>query len=144
MTIKIRELKIKDGRALVKIMRKLISDIKQVWLSGIVSDSPKKEDQKPDDDNLEKLGIVFVDVIEKGLQYIDEDITEWFASLCNMTVEEYLENAPINAEFEIIKQIKGDEKFKDFLSGLSAVFNVDALLSKASSAMKDRFPSVFS
>jgi len=115
-----------------------------VWLSGIVSDSPKKGDQKPDDENLEKLGIIFVDVIEKGLQYIDEDITAWFASLCDMTVDEYLENAPINAEFDIIKQIKEDEKFKDFLSGLSAVFNVNALLSKASSAMRDRFPSVFS
>lgn len=141
MNIKIRPLKIKDGLALIKIMRRLISEMKQTWLSGIVSDKAKPAKDVDKEEELQQLGQVLVSVIEKALQFADEDVTGWFASLCEVTYDEFSEY-PINAHTEVIKQIKEDDNFKDFLSGLSAVFNVKEILLNAQKALKDRFPSI--
>lgn len=91
-------------------------------LNLIQSDASKREEtENKDDSRFVKLGINLFNTL---IQFLEDDITEWFADLLQVDVETYIDNAPFDIEIIIINQLIEDgSEFKSFLSGASKLYN---------------------
>jgi hypothetical protein len=106
--MEIRQLKTSDVFTVIGMLKK-ISNTK---LSNLfVSDTESKE-EKSDDNQSVQLGIM---VLTELYENVIGDLQEWFASLINKTVEEYME-MPVNTTLDIIDFLVEDPGAKGFFS----------------------------
>lgn len=146
MELKIRELTVEDNRFLVKLLRKLINEMKQTWISNAVQvqgSSGKQTKQGADDieKNEEKAAEIFHVIIEKVFDSYTTDITEWFSSLLNVTVDEYMKY-PFDTDIKVIDLIILDPNFKFFFRRLSDQFKLQRIYSNISKLVRERFDTL--
>ena len=91
-------------------------------LTLIQSDPNKREEtENRDDSRFVKLGINLFNTL---IQFLEDDITEWFADLVQVDIETYMNEAPFDIEIIIINQLIEDGgEFKSFLFGASKLYN---------------------
>lgn len=115
--VKIRGLKRRDRVAVAAMIRKLVDKIGSAELMNlIVSDTgAEKTDESATkrDDTFKKIG---VEVVKLLLQFLEEDVTEWFASLLNVTVEQ-LNDMDFDIEIQVIEQLVAAEEANRFFTG---------------------------
>lgn len=115
--VKIRELTRKDRKTLTKLIQKFAKIKESPQLISMVPNISKEQN----DEELQEKGENFLSnilefaftLLEDMLKVIEEDITEWFLELSNLTQDEY-DNGPFDIEIQIIQQIVTGKKFKDF------------------------------
>lgn len=120
----IRELKYSDRRKLSNMIKKLSVQLNDNSLLNLIQSSPNKHEKETDgnDDRLISIGVNLLNVL---IQFLEEEITEWFADLIGVEIEEFLKEAPFDIEIIIIDQlIKDGGQFKSFLSGASRLYNM--------------------
>lgn len=146
MELKIRELTVEDNRFLVKLLRKLINEMKQSWISNAVQvqDTSMKKAKTNTDDiekNEEKAAEIFHVIIEKVFDSYTTDITEWFSSLLNISVDEYMKY-PFDTDIKVIDLIILDPNFKFFFQRLSDQFKLQRIYNNISKLVRERFDSL--
>lgn len=125
MNTTIRELVYKDRRKLSEMIKKLSIKLNDNSLLTQLSSEPKKhsnqiENDSESDTQLMKIGL---NLFNQLIQFLEDDVTEWFADLLGITIEEYINNAPFDIEILIIQQLMDDKgKFKSFLAGASKLY----------------------
>jgi hypothetical protein len=135
MNTTIRELVYADRRKLSEMIRKLSVRIGDDSLMNQIVSNPKKhESEEPgNDSHLVKVGL---NLFNQLLQFLEDDITEWFADLVGVTVDTYLAEAPFDIEITIIDQLMDEKgKFRTFLFGASKLYkriktSIDSLKEK--------------
>lgn len=124
MNTTIRKLMYKDRRKLSEMIRKLSDKLNDDSLLNLIKSDPVKHsdntEDKKDDMHFVKLGIKLFNLL---LQFLEDDIIEWFADLVGVDVETFKNDAPFDIEITIIEQLT-DEKceFRRFLFGASKLF----------------------
>lgn len=115
--LKIRPLKRKDRVEVAAMIRKLVDRIGSADLTNlIVSDSGAERAEgatAKKDETFKRIG---VEVVKLLLQFVEEDVTAWFASLLNVTVEE-LNEMDFDIEIQIIEQLVAREEANRFFTG---------------------------
>ena len=107
------------------MIRKLSEKLNDDSLLNLVKSDPGKKDTEGKDEthtdaHFVKLGINLFNTL---LQFLEDDIVEWFADLVDVNVEEFRENAPFDIEVIIIEQLTEEKsEFRRFLSGASKLF----------------------
>lgn len=126
MNTTIRKLKYSDRRKLSAMIKKLSEKFNDNSLLQLIQSDPnkreKKEIENDNDDNSRfiKLGINLFNTL---IQFLEDDITEWFSDLIGVDVETYMNDAPFDIEIIIINQLTADGgEFKSFLSGASKLY----------------------
>lgn len=122
MNTKIRELVYQDRRKLSAMIRKLSEKIGDNSLMNQVISNPQKHssEEKPDDSRLVKMGL---NLFNQLLEFLEDDITEWFADLVGVDVQTYIKDAPFDIEINIIDQLMDEKgKFRTFLFGASKLY----------------------
>jgi len=110
--VMIRQLTTGDMLTVVSMLTKVYK-IQSGIANIFTSDNTNSEDEKPAaekvKDMAEKIGHT---VIGQLLEFAQEDLCKWFASLLNKTVDEYLA-MPINTTMDIVEQIvEGEENIR--------------------------------
>lgn len=139
MEIKIRSLKVKDCRFLTKVLKRLISEMKETWIQNSVKINEDDSEDKSKE-NTEKAGNFFLLIIEKALDCFDDDISDWLASLLDISIDDYLE-LPFDTDMKIFRQIIDDENFSFFLRKLLALFNLKDQSENIIRMLKERYDS---
>lgn len=122
MNTTIRELVYADRRKLSAMIRKLSERVGDDSLLNQVVSAPAKHESetKGDDSRLVKVGL---NLFNQLIQFLEDDITEWFADLVDVDVETYIKEAPFDIEIIIIDQLMDEKgKFRTFLSGASKLY----------------------
>ena len=121
----IRPLTVRDTRHLAKLLKRLVKDAKQHWIETLIvpaAESVQSGTGSADSEEAETKYIrLFTGIMESLIETYEGDVTEWFASLCGVSVEDYL-NLPFATDLQIIEQVKDSEAFKDFFSKACAMF----------------------
>lgn len=123
MNTKIRELKYKDRRKLSELIRKLSEKLGDNSLLNQIQSDPDnvKEDSKSDDKAVTQMGM---NLFNKLIQFLEDDISEWFCDLIDVDLETYMNDAPFDIELTIINQLMEDKgQFRSFLAGASKLYN---------------------
>lgn len=132
---KIRRLTRGDRVKLSEMIEK-VADKAAPTLLDIVSlnaiDSKKKQSEAEMKAQQSKLGI---EIIRLLMGVLNDDLTEWFASLYDMTPEEFNNNMPFDIEVKILEQLQAADEVTGFFSGASQQFKT-ILGSKMTSFVK--------
>ena len=123
MNTTIRELKYSDRRKLSEMIKKLSVKMKDSSLLNSIVSEPKKtaDEVKPSDGALVNFGM---ELFNNLLEFLEEDVTEWFADLLEVDIETFMKEAPFEIEILIIEQLMDEKgKFKSFLAGASKLYN---------------------
>ncbi|MBT8489466.1 MAG: hypothetical protein KJN62_00295 [Deltaproteobacteria bacterium] len=140
--VKIRALTAGDTRVLARIVKKLISDCGEKWIAKLIpAPDPDEDRQEVKKDEAEvgaEIFQVFSTIITSIMDNYEPEITEWFASLCEISVEDYLRSPP-NIDSHVVMLISEDEGFRDFLSTAWAAARRSRLLSGIIASLKTLF-----
>lgn len=140
MDLKIRNLKLKDNRLLVGLLKRLITEYKEDWLENAIQDTDIGDSNSPElnvEEDSKKTNGAFLVVINKLIDVFSDDITKWFASLLDMTVEEY-EELDFDTDLLIIEQLKEQPKFRFFFRRAFTMFNLQNIYERWSKILKER------
>jgi len=138
--MEIRKLKVKDSRALLKILKKLIVEAKAKWIETLIQSS-KETDAAESVDGEEKYIKLFGDIITIAIDNFEGEVTEFFASLCSLSVEEYLDLDGFDTDIEVIEEIKKDESFKSFFSKAWDAVKSQGWYANIMNTMKEKYDS---
>lgn len=142
MSISIRSLTVEDSRKMVSLVKRFASDTNNAWIKNIVKQPTEAGDKAKRDDEDESGVVGFVsDLLIQIIDYFQDDATEWFASLCGITVDEYLK-LPIDADFDVVDQIKKQPEAERFFSKACAAFKNQMIISNITTKLKERFGSL--
>ncbi len=108
--IEFRPLTLKDRKRATRIVSSLLTELGEERLMDCIVSGVEAVDAG--DDDLANAGKQAADAIVAVLKRVGSatertaaEVEEWFADICNMTVEEY-QNAPFNIEFRILHYLK--------------------------------------
>jgi hypothetical protein len=141
MNLKIRKLTVSDNRLLVKLIKKMISDSKDTWIENIVTTSDSSVSAADDETIGRQYVKIFSIILNSLIEKFESDITEWFASLLSISVEEY-KNLDFDTDINVVSQIKDAKEFNDFFRNACVVFNVKNLSEKITKILKGKFGSL--
>jgi hypothetical protein len=146
MELKIREMKVSDSRVLIKIIKKLIKECKETWIENIVTVDNNKQNksESKDGDNTTsnaQAAEVFYSIIDKALETYTDDITEWFASLLNITKEEYYD-LPFDTDYKVMVLISKNDVFRFFFQMLSERFKLKKVFENITSNLKEKYDTL--
>jgi len=139
---KIRELTRADRKKLTLIFKEAMVELKDDSLKNIISSKNKSEPS--DNENIEMATTIVnfgVGFIEKALDVVDDDLGEWFASLLDISIEEF-DQMPIDIEFKIIEQIRADPAAENFFTQCWQRAKMMNVLEAPLRAMRERFGSI--
>lgn len=122
MNTKIRELKYKDRRTLSALIRKLSQKLGDNSLLTQLQSDPEttKKENKQDDKTIANIGM---NLFNQLIQFLEDDISEWFCDLIGVNIETYMNEAPFDIELTIINQLMEDKgQFRSFLAGASKLY----------------------
>jgi len=115
--IKIRTLQRSDRVSATRIFKTVIQKLGKSELFNLFSPAVNSGSTKEIDE--EKFGLqiigIAVDVLMASIELIEHDLEEWFASLVNMTIEEF-NAAPLDIELEILEQLRTAPEAADFFT----------------------------
>jgi hypothetical protein len=126
MDTTIRELRYSDRIRLSAMIKKLTEKIGDDTLLKLVSSSPSQlpNEESPDmAKNEERLIQIGIGLFKNLVEFLDDDVTEWFADLCGIDKEKFILEAPFDIELIIINQLIEQDKLRSFLAGASKLFN---------------------
>lgn len=138
MEIKIRQLTLEDNRVLVNLIKRLTVETSEEWITKIVK-SPDGESKGADGEN--NYGVIFSLIVEKLISAFSEDLTKLFASLLNISVEDYLK-LPFDTDMVIIEQIKKAPEFNGFFQKACVAFNLQRIIGNITKSVKKRLDSM--
>lgn len=117
--IKIRALTVADRDWLSDLIKKLVSKLgANEILRYMVSDNDTESAEKPEGQPKEedkKYALLVVEMIKMMIDVIGDDVRKWFASLINVSAEEF-KNLPFDTELVIIEQLIALEESNRFFS----------------------------
>lgn len=125
MNTKVRELKYSDRRKLSEMIKKLTKELGDESILKLISSSSsvnngKSSDEKNDSQYIQ-LGFV---LFKKLVEFLEDDIVEWFADLCGVDIQEFMNEAPFDIEIIVINQLFEDKgKIRSFLVGASKLYS---------------------
>lgn len=127
MTVKVRKLKRRDRVTLAKLIKKFAdvagseSLVNMVPSSDVKHEDSESEEVTKASDTAEILETAFK-LLEQMLQVIEDDVSDWFCKLIDVTRDEY-DDLDFDIEVQIIEQIVSQKGFEDFFSRGSQVLN---------------------
>ena len=119
MDINIRELTTKDMYTVIDLLMKVGKTRLTTIFVGDDTKAPSGDTEDLSTDKTMQLGMT---VLSELYENLNEDLKKWFASLCNMDLEEYY-NTPIDTTIKIIDFLIESEKTKDFFSQSLQVYS---------------------
>jgi hypothetical protein len=63
-----------------------------------------------------------IQILKNLIMHLEDDVTAWFASLLNMTPDQFNE-CPLDVELSIIEQLKAAPEINDFFSKASLLYS---------------------
>lgn len=121
--IKIRALNRKDRVTLSAMLVKLADRLKSDDILRMVTRGAAKSAESTDGKEADGSTILLgVQIIKTLLDTLEDDMTAWFASLLDITVED-LNAMPFDTDLKVIEQLKSQPDFADFFAGASRLFN---------------------
>jgi hypothetical protein len=136
MDTTIRELRYSDRIRLSAMIKKLTEKIGDDTMLKLVSSSPSRlanDESVENDENKERLIQIGIHLFKQLIEFLEDDVTEWFADLCGIDKEKFILDAPFDIEIIIINQLVEQGKLSSFLVGASKLFNtIKTSLSKLS------------
>jgi hypothetical protein len=143
--IQIRKLTVADCRKLVAMLRSLAAKAQGAWIKTLIKPVPATAQVEPEDEELDAEGVermarLFLGLLDMLLEEFEGDVTEWFASLCGVSVEEYL-RLPIDTDLIVIEQIKSAEEFPAFFERACAVLKLQGRFGGLAKSVKNLFAS---
>lgn len=117
--MEIRKLKRKDRVTLAELIKKFASVTDMEALVNLVADSKSTDPDKGDTAQI--LDSAFR-LFNEMLKVIEEDVSEWFAGLLQVTREEY-DDLSVDIEMLVIEQILNQDGFVSFFDTGSRVLN---------------------
>jgi hypothetical protein len=127
MTVKVRKLKRRDRVTLAKLIKKFAdvagseSLVNMVPSSDVKHEDSESEEVTKTNDTAEILETAFK-LLEQMLQVIEDDVSDWFCKLIDVTRDEY-DDLDFDIEVQIVEQIVSQKGFEDFFSRGSQVLN---------------------
>jgi hypothetical protein len=117
--IKIRALTVADRDWLSDLIKKLVAqlganEILRYMVSDNDSESTDKPEEQPKEEN-KQYALLVVEIIKMMIDVIGDDVRKWFASLINVSVEEF-KKLPFDTELIIIEQLIALEESNRFFS----------------------------
>ena len=136
---KIRSLTRGDRVAVSKMIAKVVERAGDCKLLDLISStqestSAKDADKKELAAARSRLGLEIVKLL---MTVLNDDCTDWFASLLNVTVEEF-NQMPFDIEVEIVKQLQEADEVAGFFSGASQQFRTMFASQKTSKEKKTK------
>jgi hypothetical protein len=118
--IKIRALTRKDTVTVAMLIKKMIDKAGRGYLLNLIASSEKpvnsdNSNEKEENSN-DKLIEIGMDIILSLFDFVLEDVSAWFADLVNMSLEEYNEKAPFDADLRIVEQLLEAPDIKNFFT----------------------------
>jgi hypothetical protein len=139
--LKIRKLKVRDNRLLQGMLRSLIKDSGQAWISKLMRPTVENDEKTTETDDGTRFIGLFVDIIVLLSEKYETQVTAWFADLCEMTVEQYYD-LDFDADVIVVKQISEAEEFSSFFSKAWVMFKETKLYENAMKKIEERFGSM--
>lgn len=137
MNTKIRDLKYSDRLRLSAMIKKLSSKLEDDTLLKLVSSSnDKTEDNNDnaDESNYVKIALKLFNLL---VEFLEEDIGNWFADLLEVDIDEFKLNAPFDIEIIVLNQLLEEKgRLKSFLAGASQLYNTMSGLKNRLTTMK--------
>lgn len=121
--LKLRELQVRDITEVSKLFLNISSEAKAEVVDLIKESKEKKgKGKKPSEEESLEVGIKIAGILFKILiQYAEEDLKKWLASLLGISVKRFNE-LPLSEVKNIINQLKEKEELKDFFSGAFSTY----------------------
>lgn len=142
MELTIRKLTVADNDRLTDLLLKLSGRVEFSGLRSAVKTESESGDAKPAAD--EELAAYFVGLLHTLFTAYRSDLRPWFADLVGITYEQYMTEAPFDADMVIIEQIKEAPGFISFFVKACAVFRLQGILAKITKSVKGSFASLTS
>jgi len=135
---KIRELTRKDRVTFTGLCKKLIEVTGDETIAKlfIADESTTKKEADSLTDESQIISIM-VEILKQFISFVDCDAAEWFASLLNMSVEEY-NDGPFDLDLIVIDQVAESESMASFFSLASGLFKKITESQKASKKVKTK------
>jgi len=117
MSIRIRKLKRSDRKTLTRLIQIASEKFGAGDLTKLVRDtgSGSSAEGEKDSTQILKIGMEVFNIL---LDVVEKDVTEWFADLIGVTLDEY-EEMPFDTDLVIAEQLLGSEEMRAFFSRLS-------------------------
>jgi predicted DNA-binding ribbon-helix-helix protein len=133
--IKIRELTRKDTITVANLIKKMVEKAGKTHLLNLIAapDKGKADKGKNNDDLLISVGL---DIVMSLFDFVLEDVSAWFADLAGLSLEEYNEKAPFDADLQIIEQLREAQGVKDFFTRALRVYKMINVSAKQLSEKK--------
>lgn len=139
--INIRTLTVADSRVLVGLLSKLLKS-GYSWVGNIVTIAKSSGNEGEERlDSIEKYYQIFESIIGELTSNYVNDLTEWFASLVGVSVDDY-QKLPIESDLIVIEQLKSSGEFKSFFLKACAVFSLKEKFQNLISNAKKKFDSL--
>lgn len=133
--LKIRELWVSDNRKIVDLLKRFATETHNEWITALRGPS---EGEKPTGDG--DMVKFFVDMINNLLSMYQNEMTEIFAGLLGVTVEEY-QKLPFDTDMVVIEQIKSAPGFLSFFQKACVVFNLQKVFGPVLKNLKEKLDS---
>jgi hypothetical protein len=114
MEIKIRPLTRKDTVTVAKMIKKMVELAGRTHLLDLISASSEKQTEK--EEKNEGLLNAGIDIIMALFDFVLEDVSLWFADLVNLSLDDYNNNAPFDADLQIVGQLREAPDIKSFFT----------------------------
>lgn len=136
MDWKIRELKYRDAKALSGMILKITEKIGNGRLLDAISSQPAEATagaREPENKQAAYISMG-VEILRLLIEFLSDDMEQWFADLCAVPVEEYRENAPFDIQILVVNQLVESPGVDAFFTGaLRLSRTINGLSSKCKS-----------
>lgn len=126
MDFTIRKLKYKDRKRLSDMIEKMVIKMNDdSLLKMLTSSNMDKEGKESEKNENEARAIKFgIAIFNSLINLLNEDMSHWFADLCSVEYDFFLEEAPFDIEITILDQLTNDGgQFRSFLAGASKLYS---------------------
>lgn len=126
---KVRALKLKDRKILSSLIKKFAEKSDNSKIMELVPSAGKPQENKTEENETEENEVLSPElyntiksVLTSLIEWVDEDVSEWFMDLIGVkSIEEY-ENLPMDIEIYIIEALCRQKGFKNFFLKASELF----------------------
>jgi len=145
----IRRLTVKDMKFLSEHLKKSVKNTGNEYIGGLISSKVEKSTGSSEVESAsveESVGEIVVNVgvefLTKSIDYLNGDLSNFFAGLLNKSIDEY-ENMDIDTPIRVIQHIKKAPEAQVFFTTFSLLSNVTELLEKPLANLKAKYGSIF-
>jgi uncharacterized protein YjgD (DUF1641 family) len=137
----IRPLIRKDRKRVTAMIKKVITETRDEAIQNLISsESPQVENETEAEHWGVTITDIGVDILVKGIEFLDDDIGEWFADLLGVSMEEF-DKMPADIEIQVFKQIKERPEASAFFTRAWQSAKLTRVLETGLQMLKDQFTS---